>query len=120
MCPNEKRGEHRVFLLRDINLCDITTLDSIRNEIFSQFGTKFVDQSDFDLGYFDGSKRIWIRTNKDLKELIGSDRIKSVTLWCTGRSKNMHKKERLPCLARLILKEMRYRAHLHIVCTSWS
>ena len=88
ICPKEKRGEHRVFILRDINLSEITSLDSMRKNIYSQFGKKFIDNSaDFDVGYFEGTKRIWIRTNEDLNKLLQSIRTKSITLWCTGRKR---------------------------------
>lgn len=94
MCPNEKRGEHKAFILRDVNLCEITTLDQLRDEIFSQFGSKYVNKSDFDVGYFEGPKRIWIRTDEDLNELFKSERIKSTTLWCAGHNKKKDKRER--------------------------
>ena len=42
MCSKEKREEHKAFILWEVSLCEITTLDQLRNKIFSQFGSKYV------------------------------------------------------------------------------
>lgn len=89
ICPNEKQSEHRVFMLRDIDIGDIMTLGSLREEISIQFGDEFIDgNSDFDVGYFKGNKRIWIRNDNDLKDLTKLLKSKGVTLWCNGKRKS--------------------------------
>ena len=94
MCPNEKQSEHKVFMLRDIDFHVISTVDSLRDEIYSQFGKEFIDNnSDFDVGYFQGNKRIWIRNDADFKELAELFQIKPTTLWCNGRTKRKTKKK---------------------------
>ena len=101
-----QREEHKAFILRDVNLCETATLDQLRDEIFSQFGSKYVNKSDFDVGYFEGPKRIWIRTDEDLNELFKSERIKSTTLWFAGHNKKKDKeREKLYLKVHLILKK---------------
>lgn len=65
ICPNEKLSEHKVFMLKDVDLGDITTTSSLREEIYSQFGSEYIDNdSQFDICYFSGTKRIWIRNKR--------------------------------------------------------
>ena len=95
ICPNEKLREYKVFMLRDINTDEITTVESLRDEIHSQFGATFVDkETEFGVGYFQGTKRIWIRNNEDLKALMQLLQTKSVTLWCNGSTKVMKKRKK--------------------------
>lgn len=80
ICPNEKLSEHKVFMLRDVNISELTTVSSLRDEIFAQFGSEYIDgDSDFGVGYFQGSRRIWIRNIGDLKDLCQLLQTKSVT-----------------------------------------
>jgi hypothetical protein len=94
ICPNEKNSEHKVFLLNHVNFGDIETLDSLRDEIFDQFGGDYIDENcGFDLGYYKGSKRIWMRNDGDLKELTRLLVARPITLWCSGRKKKSKKRE---------------------------
>ena len=66
ICPNEKQSEHKVFVLRDLDIGDTKTLDSLREEIYTQFGSELIDGAcEFDLGYYKSNKRIWMRNNDD-------------------------------------------------------
>ena len=92
ICSDEKQNEHKVFMLRDLDIQDLT-IDSLKYEVHTQFGSRFVDEDlDFDIGYFRGNKRIWIRDDNDLKELTQLLQTKHTTLWCTGRGKRKSKK----------------------------
>ena len=79
-------------MLKDVNLSNIKTINSLRDELYTQFGNEFIDNdSEFDIGYFSGTKRIWIRNNDDLNDLTQLMRTKSVMLWCNGRKKRGRK-----------------------------
>ena len=57
-----------------------------RKEQFAQFGSKLIDNNnEFDFGYYKGTKRLWIRNDSDLEELIKLLQTKSLTLWCEAQ-----------------------------------
>ena len=92
ICPSEKFSEHKVFMLKDVNLSDIVSISSLREKIYTQFGSKFINnESEFDIGYFNGTKRIWMRDNDDLKYMIELMQVKTIMLWCIGRKKRSKK-----------------------------
>ena len=73
ICPNEKRTEHKTFMLRDLDMGEVS--------------------SKFDFGFYKGTKRIWVRNDHDFDELIQSLQTKSstITVWCEGCSKKRKK-----------------------------
>ncbi len=59
---------------------------SLKQVILDQFGCVIVSfDLAFDVGYFQGNKRIWIGTETDLTELHGLLKSKGATLWCDGK-----------------------------------
>lgn len=85
ICPDEKKADHKTFMLRDVNIQKIRSMASFRAELCSQFGDACID-CDCEFGFFKGNKRIWVRTNYDLQELIQLlvKKATSTTLWCEG------------------------------------
>ena len=78
---NQKRSEHKTFMLHDIDVNKIDNIGSLKQEILDQFGNEFVDENlDFNVGYHKGTTRIWIRTESDLTELLRIIPSKSPTL----------------------------------------
>lgn len=56
---NEKRSEHKTFMLRDIDMKKIGNIRSLKQQILEQFGSEFVNQDlDFNVGYHKGTMRI--------------------------------------------------------------
>ena len=91
---NEKRSEHKTFMLRDIDVNKIDNIRSLKQQILDQFGSEFVDKDlEFSVGYFKGTTRIWVRTQSDLSELLRIIQSKSTTLlWCDGVDQQKRKK----------------------------
>ena len=88
MCPDGKRADHKTFMMRNVNVDNIQTMASFRKELHVQFGSKFInDSNEFDFGYYKGTKRLWVRNDSDLEELIKLLQTKSVTVWCDGQKK---------------------------------
>ena len=42
ICANEKRGDHKTFILRDIDISQITSLSCLRREMYTQFGSDYI------------------------------------------------------------------------------
>ena len=88
MCPDGKRADHKTFMMRNVNVDNIQSMASFRKELHVQFGSKFInDSNEFDFGYYKGTKRLWVRNDSDLEELIKLLQTKSVTVWCDGQKK---------------------------------
>ena len=94
ICPDEKRTDHKTFMLHDLDVNKVKTMALFRNELHRQFGDTVVDRDrDFNFGLYKGTKRIWVRSYCDFQELIQLLKTKSTTLvWCEGLSKK-HKKK---------------------------
>ena len=90
---NEKRSEHKTFMLRDIDV-KIGNIRSLKQQILDQFGSEFVNQDlDFNVGYHKGTTHILVRTQDDLTELLHIIQSKSTTqLWCDGVDQQKCKK----------------------------
>ena len=57
----------------------------LKNELLKQFSKKTVSEDlKFDVGYYQGTKRIWIRNEADLKDFFQALQTKGATLWCDG------------------------------------
>ena len=50
----------------------------------------------FDVGYFQGNKRIWIRTFEDLAELTRLLKGRGATVWCDGVNPSIRSKRHAP------------------------
>lgn len=71
ICPDQKRTDHKTFMLRDLDVSKVKTMALFRKELHCQFGDTVVDgDCDFDFGFYKGTKRIWVRSNCDFQELI--------------------------------------------------
>ena len=85
ICTGEKRNEHKMYILRNVDLKKVQDVHYLKRIILDQFGSDIVSPKlSFDVGYFKGNKRIWIRTNADLTELLQLLQSKGATLWCDG------------------------------------
>ena len=85
LSPTGKRNDYKTYVLRDVSLEAIKDVKSLKELILEQFGSSIVSETlKFDLGFYQGNKRIWIRTPEDLSELLHLLRNKGVTLWCDG------------------------------------
>ena len=91
----KKRADHKTFMLRNLDVGEVNSLADFRHAILAQFGDKLVDSdSDFNFGFYKGTKQIWVRNDQDLDELMQLLQAKSstLTLWCEGRDKKRKKK----------------------------
>ena len=55
------------------------------NLLLSQLGQEIVAKESSEMGYFQGNKRVWMRNEDDIQEVVKLLRSKdnhSVTLWC--------------------------------------
>ena len=43
ICPNEKRTEHKTFMLRDLDMGEVSSILAFRKEILTQFGDGLID-----------------------------------------------------------------------------
>ena len=94
ICPDEKRTDHKTFMMRDVNVEEVKPMVLFRKELHTQFGSKLIDiDNEFDFGYYKGTKRLWIRNDSDLEELIKLLQTKSLTLWCEGQRKKRKQPE---------------------------
>lgn len=97
ICPHEKRADHKTFMLRDVNVEEMKSTSAFRKQLYSQFGDEFIDRGcEFDFGFYRGTKRIWVRNDHDLKDLVELLQTKSTTLWCEGLSKKRKKSSDSP------------------------
>jgi len=84
-CPSKKWNEHKTFILRDVDVSKMKLVSSLKQEILSQFGGEVISKGlKFDIGYYHGTKRIWIRNETDLNDLIEIMQSRVATLWCNG------------------------------------
>ena len=44
ICPNEKRNEHKTFILRDVDVSKIKLVSSLKQEILTQFGGEVISK----------------------------------------------------------------------------
>ena len=85
ICAGEKRSEHKMYILRNVDLAKVQDMGSLKRVILDQFGSDIVSAKlKFSIGYFKGNQRIWIRTDADLTELLHLLQSKGATLWCDG------------------------------------
>lgn len=90
ICPGEKRADHKTFVLHGVNVGELKSMSEFRKVLQTQLGDKVIDRDcEFDFGYYKGTKRIWVRGDYDIKDLLST---KSLTLWCEGRSKKRKRK----------------------------
>ena len=64
----------------------------MKNLLLSQLGQDIVAKESFEMGYFQGNKRVWVRNEDDIQEvvkLLSSKDSHCVTLWCMGKSKQV-------------------------------
>ena len=87
--PN-KKNETKLFMLRNLNFYCLNSPGELHAVMVQQLGRSTVaESSDFELGYYVGNKRVWIKTQEDIHDVIHLLRTKdnhSVTLWCMGQS----------------------------------
>ena len=92
------KKDPKTFMLRDVNINSIVTCDQLKQLIKSQLSRDLVKE--FDVGYYDGSTVVSIRSAQDLGE-IWSDlkRGSKVILWCDGlrefKTSSSRKRKRL-------------------------
>ena len=61
----------------------------MKNLLLSQLGQEIVAKESFKMGYFQGTKRVWVRNEDDIQEVVKLLRSKDnhcVTLRCMGKS----------------------------------
>ena len=84
-----KKSDTRLFILRNVELQKLKTPESMKNLLLSQLGQEIVAKESFEMGYFHGNKRVWVRNEDDIQEVVKLLRSKDnhcVTLWCMGKS----------------------------------
>ena len=87
LCPGGKRNDHKTFVMRDIDLRALPDIKSLKELVLERVGSNTVSATlEFDIGYFQGNKRIWLRSPEDLAELIRLLRSRGGTIWCEGLS----------------------------------
>ena len=84
----DKKSKSETYVLRDVSNDNISTSLQLRKEIALQFGRELVcDDHKFPVGYMKGSRRVWIRTEKDIEDIWSSImKGDTVSFWCEGVS----------------------------------
>ena len=85
----------KMFTLRDLDITTILTCEDLKDAIKRQLTDDIVD-SDFDVGYVEGSSVVRIRNRRDLEEVwscISKSKGK-VMLWCDGLSNTKESRKR--------------------------
>ena len=85
----------KMFTLRDLDITTILTCEDLKDAIKRQLTDDIVD-SDFDVGYVEGSSVVRIRNRRDLEEVwscIAKSKGK-VMLWCDGLSNTKESRKR--------------------------
>lgn len=86
--PN-KKSDVKLFILRNIELQCFDQPEKVRKLLVNQLADKVSNKPNFDFGYFEGNKRVWVKGIEDLREIRQSleSREKSgVVLWCMGKA----------------------------------
>ena len=87
----------KMFTLRDLDITTILTCEDLKDAIKRQLTDDIVD-SDFDVGYVEGSSVVRIRNRRDLEEVwscINNPKTKGkVMLWCDGLSNTKESRKR--------------------------
>ena len=76
-------------MLRNVNFHCMNGPKDLYAVMIEQLGNKTVaDSTDFEVGYYVGNKRVWIRNQSDIHDvhLLKTRDNHSVTLWCMGHS----------------------------------
>ena len=83
-----RKSEYKTFLVRDVTANDVQSLANLRGKFVEELGADLLAKDlQFDLGYYRGNKRMWIRNNSDLSDLlVRSSEKDELTLWCEGIS----------------------------------
>ena len=91
-----RKSEVKLFILRDIKVHYLTNPDKIRKLLVDQLGNEVSSEPNFELGYFQGNKRVWVRGREDLIEVQrlpkSNEKQCSVTLWCMGKAESQSMK----------------------------
>ena len=82
-----KRSEYKTFMLKDIDVSGVEKIPDLREILVFELGQTTVSpHAPFELGYYKGSKRIWIRNNAELQEVLKLLKTgNKLTLWCDGK-----------------------------------
>lgn len=93
-----RKTDYKTFILRDVNVETIEDVKRFKELILQQFGAEIIDKHlKFDVGYFKGNKKIWIRALEDLTELIHLLlKEKGPTVWCDGVNQSSQTKRPAP------------------------
>ena len=83
-----KKSEYKTFLVRDVTANDVQSLAHLREKFVEELGADMLAKDlQFDVGYYRGNKRMWIRNNRDLSDLLTrSAERDELTIWCEGIS----------------------------------
>ena len=84
-----KRSDAKLFMLHNVDVQQLSRPEDVREVIADQLGEDIVSSaSHFEIGYFKGNKRVWVRNEKDTREIqrLLQSSSHSVTLWCMGKS----------------------------------
>ncbi len=93
LSPQNKR-DYQQYLLRNIEPAAIRTVEGLRKDIGSQVGEAVSGCTDFPVGFYQESKKMWIQKTKYLRDAWRVlEKNKSLTLWCHGKDS---RKRRMP------------------------
>jgi len=84
-----KKSESKLFILRNVELSSIETPENMRSLLIEKLGQDLVaKEPGFEMGYFRSNKRVWVRNQDDVKEVVKrlSKDNHCFTLWCMGKS----------------------------------
>lgn len=92
LSPRNKR-DYRQYSLRNVVPTATSTPELLREVIRSQVGEVVSETTDFPVGFYQESKKIWIQNKQDLLDAWRVlEKSKSLTLWCHGRDTHKRKK----------------------------
>ena len=81
-----KKSDYKTFLVRGVTVDDLQCLANLKEKFVEELGAELLDKDlKFDMGYYRGNKRLWIRNDRDLSDLLARSAEKDeLTIWCEG------------------------------------
>ena len=87
-CSKGNKKDSKTFSLRNINQCDVASVEMLKGAVRSQLQGEISQTGDFDVRYLQGSSVVSIRSREDLLEIwAGLQKGGNTILWCNGLRK---------------------------------
>ena len=84
-----RKSDAKLFILRDVDFRCFDQPDSVRRLFISELADEVSDEPNFEFGYFQGNRRVWVKGVEGLREVQQAlQQSKDIVLWCMGKSES--------------------------------